>query len=192
MVSVRRLVSLFLALVMAFSLMVSAGATNTQTAILILMYDGESFFEESVPTGISVKDALDLYADELELEWSLFSSLDAQNSDYIINSICGIGSEPIGADSGLQAEDWSTTLPGYGLEYTESVNGETIYHHIYVGNEWSFTVNGSVLERCTQVGYRFFPEYLPNRYAIQSGDVVVVEYGENIYRWTANSNFMSE
>ena len=192
MKTVRKLTTLLLVLVMLFSLCASAGAANVQTATLTVTYGGEALLEETVSAGATVKDTLDAYADILELEWAVLNYPNSTTPDYVIDTIYGVGSAPIGAASGIQTEFWSTAYPGYGLEYSEIANDRTVYHYIYVGNEWRFTVNGVTPESCMQVGNRFFPEYLFNRYIIQSGDAVVIDYLELTHRWTDNSNWLTD
>lgn len=193
MKTTKKLASLFFALVMVFSLCASAGATNAQTATLTVSYCSELLLNESISTtaGMTAKDAVDLFADVLKVEWAALNYSCSSTTDYVIDTILGVSNEPVGADSGIQAEFWSTTYPGYGIEYVENANGETVYHYIYVGYEWSFAANGVVPENCTQVGDRFFPEYLLNRYTVQPGDSLEISYDLTIHRWTDTSFWLT-
>ncbi len=195
MKTVRKLTTLLLVLAMIFSVSVSAFAAPASTATLQIYYGGEGFLGTepvtlTITSGMTAKDALDLYADDLMLEWRGVRYPSAEKTDYVIDTIYGVGSTPVGAESGIQAQSWSTIFPGYGVEYSETVNGETIYHFIYVGEEWRFTVNGSVPLDCTVVTDRFFPESLMNRYLVQSGDSLSVSYELVIHRWTGTTNFL--
>lgn len=195
MKTVRKLTTLLLVLTMIFSVSVSASAAPASTATLQVNYYGEALLDPSpaaitIAGGMTAKDALDLYADDLMLAWRAACYPYAEREDYVIDVIYGYGSNPIGADFGISAQFWSTVYPGYGIEYTETVNGKTIYHFIYVGEEWHFTVNGVEPEDCTAVTDRFFPESFMNRYLVQAGDVIVVNYETRIERWTGTANFL--
>lgn len=193
MKTVRKLTTLLLVLAMIFSVSVSASATPASTATLQINYYGEALLNPSpvtftVTSGMTAKDALELYADEIDLVWALSAA--GSGYDYAVDTIFGIGMEPIGSDSGITAQFWSTTYPGYGIEYTETVDGETVYHFIYAGEEWRFFVNGIMPEECWQIGSRLMQEQFLNRYTLQAGDVLSVEYMQIVHRWTGTTNFL--
>lgn len=196
MKTVRKLTILLLVLAMIFSVSVSAFAAPASTATLQILYGGEPVLDVEpvafeITANMTAKDAVDMFADTLEHTWTSSVFPGSSTTDYVIDTILGISNEPVGADSGIHAEFWSTAYPGYGIEYVENANGETVYHYIYVGYEWSFAVNGVVPENCTQVGYRFFPEYLLNRYTVQPGDSLGISYDLTIHRWTDTSYWLS-
>lgn len=192
MKTARKLTTLLLVLAMLFSLCASAGAANAQTATLTVTYGGEVLLDETISTGITAKSALDEYVDFLELEWTTLNYPSSSTTDYAISAIYGISNEPAGVVPGIQVVFWSTTHPGYGLEYTETIDDKLVYHYIYVGYEWNFTVNGAVPENCTQVGDRFIPEYLLNRYIIQPGDSLNINYDFIVHRWESKSNLLTD
>lgn len=193
MKTVRKLTTLLLVLAMIFSMSVSAFAAPASTATLQIYYGGEGLLGTdpvtlTITPGMTAKDALELYADELYLVWALSDA--GSGYDYAVDTIFGIGMEPIGSDSGITAQFWSSTYPGYGIEYTETVDGETVYHFIYVGEEWRFFVNGNMPEECWQIGSRLMQEQFLNRYTVQAGDVLSVEYMQIVHRWTGTTNFL--
>ena len=195
MKTVRKLTILLLVLSMIFSVSVSASAAPASAATLQILYEGQAVLDVEpvafeITANMTAKDAVDMFADVLEHTWTPSVFPGSSTTDYVIDTILGIGSEPVGADSGIPAVLWSATYPGYGLEYTEGTGDDAVYHYIYVGYEWRFTVNGTVPENCAQVGYRSFPEYPLNRYIIQPGDALVVEYSLLVERWTANYNWL--
>lgn len=196
MKTVRKLTILLLVLSMIFSVSVSASAAPASAATLQILYDGEPVLDVEpvafeITANMTAKDAVDMFADVLEHTWTPSVFPGSSTTDYVIDTILGIGSEPVGADSGIPAVLWSATYPGYGLEYTEGTGDDAVYHYIYVGYEWSFAANGVVPENCTQVGYRFFPEYLLNRYTVQPGDSLEISYDLTIHRWTDTSFWLT-
>ena len=109
-----------------------------------------------------------------------------------MNTIYGTGSAPVGADSGIPAQFWSSAYPGYGIEYTETVNGETVYHFIYVGNDWQFTVNGEmpvdpVYTDSDGNNYQLYVD----QYVVNANDEVVLNYAETVTRWTGTVNWLT-
>ncbi len=195
MKTVRKLTTLLLVLAMIFSVSVSAFAAPASTATLVVSYYGYELLDPSpvtlaITSGMTAKDALDQYISSLTPIWRTVSYPNTESLDYVIDTISGISNDPIGAASGIPAQFWSTAYPGYGIEYTETVNGETVYHFIYVGEEWRFTVNGNVPMDCTAVTERFFPESFMNRYLVQPGDVLSVSYELFVHRWTGTTNFL--
>lgn len=188
MKTARKLTALLLAVVMVLAMSVSAFAATTGTATLTVTYGGETLLEETVTSGQTAKAALDLYADVLELEWKQVSNLNPGfgSTAYAIDTIYGVGSEPVGAASGITAQFWSSTYPGYGIESTETVNGKTLYHYIYVGNDWRFTVNGNKPTDAAHLDENGKPyEYYLDQYTIGNGDVIVIDYLEQTERWTS-------
>lgn len=193
MVKMKKLLSLALALVMVLSLSVSAFATNNGTATLQVYYGGEGLLGTdpvtiNITSGMTAKDALNLYADGLMLEWKTVSNLNPNFGEtaYVIDTIYGVGSSPVGSGSGISAQFWSAAYPGYGIEYTETVDGETVYHFIYVGDDWAFTVGGEKPEDATN-GYQLYMD----QYTVQGGDVIAVTYERQIERWTGTTNWLA-
>ena len=95
MVKMKKLLSLALALVMVLSLSVSAFATNNGTATLQVYYGGEGLLGTdpvtiNITSGMTAKDALNLYADGLMLEWKTVSNLNPNFGEtaYVIDA-CG-------------------------------------------------------------------------------------------------------
>lgn len=191
MKTAKKLTALLLAVVMVLAMSVSAFAANTSTATLTVTYGGEPLLDESVTltSGMTAKDVADQYADLLELEWKTVGNLNPNfgSTAYVVNTIYGVGSNPLGADSGITAQFWSATYPGYGIEYTEVVDGETVYHFIYVGEDWKFTVNGAKPTDSSN-GYQLYMD----QYTVQAGDAITVDYVQQVERWTGTSNWMTE
>ena len=112
---------------------------------------------------------------------------------YAVDTILGFGGEPVGSASGIPAVHWSDTYAGYGLEYTEGTGDDTVYHFIYVGNDWQFTVNGSVPtdpDHTLDDGVTAYQYYM-DQYIVQAGDAIVVEHTRQIERWTGTSDWIS-
>ena len=192
MKNIRKLTAILLAVVMVFAMNVSAFAATTSTATLQVNYYGEALLNPSpvtftITSGMTAKDVLDQYADELEPTWKTVENLNPNfgSTAYAIDTIYGVGSNPLGADSGVTAQFWSSAYPGYGIEYTETVNGETVYHFIYVGEDWEFTVNGEKPTDSTN-GYQLYMD----QYTVQAGDVIVVNYTQQTEQWTGTYNWL--
>ncbi len=199
MKTAKKVTALLLAVVMVLALSVSAFAATNSTATLQVYYGGEGLLGETPVTitltsGMTAKDALDLYADDLMLEWKTVSNLNPRFGNtpaYAIDTIYGVGSSPLGADSGITAQFWSSAYPGYGIEYTETVDGETVYHFIYVGEDWKFTVNTQVPtdpEYSMADGTPY--QYYMNQYTVGANDQIVVSYETQIERWTGTTNWL--
>lgn len=199
MKTAKKVTALLLAVVMVLALSVSAFAATNSTATLQVYYGGVGLLGDdpvtiTLTSGMTAKGALDLYADDLMLEWKTVSNLNPRFGDtpaHAIDTIYGYGSSPVGSESGISAQFWSAAYPGYGIEYTETVNGETVYHFIYVGDDWQFTVNGSVP---TDPDYSMADgtpyQYYMDQYTVQSDDVIAVSYERQIERWTGTTNWL--
>lgn len=111
---------------------------------------------------------------------------------YAIDEILYTGSAPLGAASGIQAQYWSSSYAGYGVEYTTVENGETVYHFIYVGEDWQFRVNGSkpIDSNNTMEDGTPYELYM-DQYTVQPGDDIVVSYEQVIERWTGTYNWLA-
>ena len=186
----KKLTALLLAVIMVFAMSVSAFAATTGTATLQVYYGGEALLDETVSltSGMTAKDVADQYKDVLELEWKAVSNLNPNfgSTAYVVDTISGVGSNPLGADSGITAQFWSSAYPGYGIESTEIVNGETVYHFIYVGEDWEFTVNNAKPTDSSN-GYQLYMD----QYTVQAGDQIVVNYTQQVERWTGTSNWLA-
>jgi len=186
----KKLTALLLAVIMVFAMSVSAFAATTGTATLQVYYGGEALLDETVSltSGMTAKDVADQYKDVLELEWKAVSNLNPNfgSTAYVVDTIYGVGSNPLGADSGITAQFWSSAYPGYGIESTEIVNGETVYHFIYVGEDWEFTVNNAKPTDSSN-GYQLYMD----QYTVQAGDQIVVNYTQQVERWTGTSNWLA-
>ena len=195
MKTARKLTALLLAVVMVLAMSVSAFAATTSTATIQVIYGGEPVLDAKpisfeITTGMTAKDALDQYADMLELTWKTVPSTNPGfgSTAYAVDTILGVGSEPV-----IPAVYWSTTYAGYGLEYSEGTGDDTVYHFIYVGDDWKFTVNGSVpLDPDHTLDDGVTPyQYYMDQYTVQAGDVIVVEHTRQIERWTGTSDWIS-
>ncbi len=186
----KKLTALLLAVIMVFAMSVSAFAVTTSTATLQVYYGGEALLNETVSltSGMTAKDVADQYKGALELEWKAVSNLNPNfgSTAYVVDTIYGVGSNPLGADSGITAQFWSSAYPGYGIESTEIVNGETVYHFIYVGEDWEFTVNNAKPTDSSN-GYQLYMD----QYTVQAGDQIVVNYTQQVERWTGTSNWLA-
>lgn len=186
----KKLTALLLAVIMVFAMSVSAFAVTTSTATLQVYYGGEALLNETVSltSGMTAKDVADQYKAALELEWKAVSNLNPNfgSTAYVVDTIYGVGSNPLGADSGITAQFWSSAYPGYGIESTEIVNGETVYHFIYVGEDWEFTVNNAKPTDSSN-GYQLYMD----QYTVQAGDQIVVNYTQQVERWTGTSNWLA-
>lgn len=190
MKTAKKVTALLLAVIMVFAMSVSAFAATTGTATLQVYYGGEALLDETVSltSGMTAKDVADQYKDVLELEWKAVSNLNPNfgSTAYVVDTIYGVGSNPLGADSGITAQFWSSAYPGYGIESTEIVNGETVYHFIYVGEDWEFTVNNAKPTDSSN-GYQLYMD----QYTVQAGDQIVVNYTQQVERWTGTSNWLA-
>lgn len=190
MKTAKKLTALLLAVVMVLAMSVSAFAVTTSTATLQVYYGGEALLNETVSltSGMTAKDVADQYKGALELEWKAVSNLNPNfgSTAYVVDTIYGVGSNPLGADSGITAQFWSSAYPGYGIESTEIVNGETVYHFIYVGEDWEFTVNNAKPTDSSN-GYQLYMD----QYTVQAGDQIVVNYTQQVERWTGTSNWLA-
>ena len=200
MKTAKKLTALLLAVVMVLAMSVSAFAATTSTATIQVIYGGEPVLDAEpvsfeITTGMTAKDALDQYADMLELTWKTVPSTNPGfgSTAYAVDTILGVGSEPVGSASGIPAVYWSTTYAGYGLEYSEGTGDDTVYHFIYVGDDWKFTVNGSVpLDPDHTLDDGVTPyQYYMDQYTVQAGDAIVVEHTRQIERWTGTSDWIS-
>ncbi len=188
MKTAKKVTALLLAVVMVLAMSVSSFAATTGTATLTVSYGGEPLLVATVPSGQTAKAALDEHADELELTWKTVSNWNPGfgATAYVIDTIYGTGSVPVGADSGITAQFWSSQYPGYGIEYTEIINGKTLYHYIYVGNDWKFTVGGEKPKDLAHLDEDGNPyEYYLDQYTIADGDDIVIDYLEQTERWTS-------
>lgn len=200
MKTAKKLTALLLAVVMVLAMSVSAFAATTSTATIQVIYGGEPVLDAKpisfeITTGMTAKDALDQYADMLELTWKTVPSTNPGfgSTAYAVDTILGVGSEPVGSASGIPAVHWSDTYAGYGLEYSEGTGDDTVYHFIYVGDDWKFTVNGSVpLDPDHTLDDGVTPyQYYMDQYTVQAGDAIVVEHTRQIERWTGTSDWIS-
>lgn len=191
MKSIRKLTAILLAVVMVFAMNVGAFATNATATIQV--YNGTSTYIPAgnttftITSGMTAKDALDLYATALSLTWKEVTNYNTNfaGSGYVVDTIRGVGSEPVGSDSDIDALYWSDDFPGYGIESKETVDGITVYHFIYVGDDWQFTVNGTKPVDSAN-GYELYM----NQYTVQSGDRIAVSYVRQIERWTGTDNWL--
>ena len=199
MKNMKKLTALLLALVMVFAMSVNAFAATNATASLTVSYGGSPLLDETVEvtSGMTAKSMLDLYQEYLELKWYPVTNVNPNpafgSTAYVVDTIYSTGSEPVGAASGISAQFWSAMYPGYGIEYTETVGGETIYHFIYVGNDWEFTVNGvkpvdPVYKDADGNPYQLYMD----QYTVKAGDEVVLDYCETVTRWTDTYNWLTE
>lgn len=195
----KKVLALALALVMVFTLSISAFATNNSTATIQVYYGGEPVLDTepvtfTITAGMTAKDALDQYSSILDNTWEQVENQNPAfgSTAYIVSTIIGVGAEPLGAASGIDADYWSTTYAGYGLEYTTGSGDDTVYHFIYAGNDWLFTVNGNKptdLNNSMADGTPY--EYYMDQYTVQPGDAIVVEYVQQTERWTGTYDWIS-
>lgn len=198
MKKMNKFVSMLLVVAMIFAMSISAFAATNSTATIEVSYAGVDLLEETAVTitsGMTAKDVLDQYEDYLELNWASVTNVNPNpafgSTAYVVDTIYNTGSEPVGAASGITAQFWSSDYPGYGIEYTETVNNETVYHFIYVGNDWEFTVNGNkpLDPVYTDENGDHYQLYM-DQYVVQSGDAIVVNYGEVVTRWEGTYNWL--
>ncbi len=97
---------------------------------------------------------------------------------YVLEELLGATANPTGADSGIPAQFWSASHPGYGIESVDGVGENAVYHYIYVGEDWGYTVNG-VKPIDPNTGYELYMD----QYQIQPNDVVIVDYNQVVLRW---------
>lgn len=200
MKTAKKLTALLLAVVMVLAMSVSAFAATTSTATIQVIYGGEPVLDAEpvsfeITAGMTAKDALDQYTDILENTWKVVPSTNPGfgSTAYAVDTILGFGGEPVGSASGIPAVHWSDTYAGYGLEYSEGTGDDTVYHFIYVGDDWKFTVNGSVpLDPDHTLDDGVTPyQYYMDQYTVQAGDAIVVEHTRQIERWTGTSDWIS-
>lgn len=180
----KKLTALLLAVIMVFAMSVSAFAANTGTATLKVSILGYAEPDRSVTLNgtTTVKDAIDQYASELAPVWKTVTNYNPNFGDtaYVAETIYGEGTTPLGADSGITAQFWSTQYPGYGIEYTETTSEGTLYHYIYVGYDWVYTVNGDTPVDATN-GYQLYMDQC----TLTSGDTIELTYDLQTTTWTS-------
>jgi hypothetical protein len=184
----RRLTALLLALAMVMTAFAGFGgaalAGATGTATIDIYVDGDYYFsvDADVTDGTTVYDAIEQNASELEPVWTLVPDVDEPTILWhAIVSLMGAGSDPIGEDSGVSAEAWSTVNPGYGLvsvDYDEDDN-PVLYNYVYAGYDWVYAVNGVQPE--TQY---------TDQYELSEGDVVTLSYDLQVEYWSSASPWM--
>lgn len=181
MKNIRKILSLVLALMMVLSLSVTAFATGNNATINITV-DGEPYIEEEISSGISVKAALESNPDWEADFGSPFTDING-NVAYALVSLMEFGSEPdYGPTSGVTAQAWSTVNDGYGLVGTGvNESGQTTYTYVYVGHDWMYSV-----EDAAGNDVNVSALYM-NQYIIQAGDVVTVDYAQQIVTWTTTN-----
>lgn len=192
MKNVKKLSALLLALVMAFAMSATALAVSNGTATIDVYVDGEYYFslDASVGTNTTVKDALDQNVDMLATEWDTVTNYNPNfgATGQVARTIMGAGTDPVGADSGITAQFWSSAYPGYGIEYTSLDNeGNTVYHFIYAGYDWVYEVNGETPVDESN-GYQL---YMDQCY-LDDGDVITLSYDLQVSRWEDTYNWMTE
>lgn len=184
MKTAKKLTALLLAVVMVLAMSVSAFATDNSTATLNVTIIGSAEPSRTVTLSstTTIKDAIDQYADELAPVWKEVVNYNPNFGDtaYVAETIYGVGTDPVGADSGITAQFWSSQYPGYGIESTEIVDGKTLYHYIYVGYDWVYTVNGETPVDATN-GYQLYMD----QYTLTSGDTIELTYDLQITQWTS-------
>lgn len=178
MKTTRRILSMVFALVMVFSLSVTALAT-TDGASLVINVEGDYYFELPIDSGISLMDAMKAHDDVLETKFTgPFKDLDGKDA-YALTLMMEAGAEPLdGPTSGETAEAWSTQNPGYGLVSTRvDEGGNTVYKFIYVGMDWKYTVKDAA-NADVDVSSLYI-----NQYTVQDGDVVTFDYNRQVEIW---------
>lgn len=188
----KKVLALALAIVMVFTLSISAFAAPASTAtIKVYVEDSlEATETVTVAVGMTVKDALDAKADTLYPEWKVVANNNpniSATTAYALESFYGAGTLPLGEDSGIPAQYWSTQNPGYGLE-SMTVDGDTTtYHYIYVGYDWVYTVNGE-----TPVDSVNGMELYMDQCYITAGDTIELNYDLQIVRWDSTQYIFHE
>lgn len=188
----KQATSLILALVMVLCLSISAFATNNSTASIVVTVLGEEQFTlpVTVAVGMTVKDALDQNEETLETVWKVVPNTNpniSATTAYAAETICGFGTDPQGAASGITAQFWSTKYPGYGIESMTVTSDKTVYHYIYAGYDWVYTVNGNTPVDSTN-GYEL---YMDQCY-ITAGDTIELNYDLQITRWDSEDYWLTE
>lgn len=179
MKTTRRVFTLVLALMMIFSISVTAFAETTDAKISYYV-DGAPYYDFNTTSGISVMDALLSDPDAQAVFGPEFTDYYGKPA-YALLTIMEYGSEPVnGADYGIDAEAWSTVNPGYGLmSVDKDANGNiTAYNYVYTGYDWVYSVtdaNGNSVD---------VESLYMNQYTIQPGDVVIVDYAFREVYWT--------
>ena len=175
----RRAFTLVLALMMIFSISVTAFADTTDAKISYYI-NGEAYYDFDTTSGISVMDAL-LSDPDAEAEFGP-EFMDKYNKPaHVLLTMMGASSDPVnGADYGVEAEAWSTANAGYGLvSVDKDADGNiTAYNYVYTGYDWMYSVtdaNGNSVD---------VDELYMNQYTIQPGDVVIVDYAFRDVYWT--------
>ena len=197
--NMRKFVAVLLSVVMVFAMNVGAFAATNATAT-IQVYNGtttyipDSSTTFTITSGMTAKDALDLYAATLAvMTWKEVQNYNPgfTGSGYVVEKIKGISGAPVGSASGISAEFWSTTFPGYGIESITGTGDDKVYNFIYVGDDWEFTVNGEVPEDPDNTMADGTPYQLyMNQYTVQSDDEIAVSYERQILRWSDSFNFL--
>lgn len=180
----NKFVTLLLAVVMVFAMSVSAFAAPANGVTFDIQAYGETILGEApdvIGANMSVKDAIDACAPILgDPVWIEVGNLNPTygSTAYVLKEVMGITCMPVGADSGISAQFWSAAYPGYGIESVDGVGENAVYHYIYVGDDWGFTVNGAKpVDPVT--GYEIYMD----QYQIQPNDVVIIDYHQVVERW---------
>lgn len=199
--NIKKFAGMMLALVMTFALAAPAFAAEPKTAAadtVTVTFDitayGESLLGETptvtVAKGSSVYDALIALNDDhseykLNPQWADRNSLLSTEQGQQLMSLQDIAQEPVGKDSGETAEYWSSSMPGYGLVNTTVVDGKTLYHYIYVGNAWKYTVNGKapVSDKTDSEGNPI--EFYMNEYKLNANSTVEIDYNQYTETWSS-------
>ena len=190
MKTTKRVLSMVLALMMFFSLSVTAFADTTTTgtaSFKLLVNDVE--VTDATDTAVSAGQSVYAYlvARFGSDGWYSFEDLNGEQA-YALSSLT-VGENTYtsgavnGADvnkEGLESVVWSSTRKGYGLKGVEYTNGViTSYTYVYAGSDFVYSVtNGG---NSVDVS-----ELYMNQYTMQPGDEVKLNYGVVVTEWTTS------
>lgn len=179
----RKILSLVLALMLVFSLSVTAFATEANgTATVRVVVNGVAQPDQAAAAGQSVYTYL-LNTYHNTDGWYSFPDINGDTA-MALNSMTVDGHTYTngaidGRTTNITVQAWGS-ITGYGLVSLNEANGQiTGYNYVYVGNSWVYSVKDQ-----NNATVDVSDKYM-NQYNMQVGDVVTVEFKQVESYWTS-------
>ena len=178
----RKILSLVLALMLVFSLSVTAFATEANgTATVRVVVNGVAQPDQAAAAGQSVYTYL-LNTYHNTDGWYSFSDINGDTAMALNSMTVGGHTYTNGIDgrtTNITVQAWGS-ITGYGLVSLNEANGQiTGYNYVYVGNSWVYSVKDQ-----NNATVDVSDKYM-NQYNMQVGDVVTVEFKQVESYWTS-------